>query len=452
MVIALARRSRALRRADPLAAIEDEDAAYEAQRLREERTRLAQQEQELASYEPEYEPEDIPEIGVPEVVRETPLARRPRESEPTPDIDLQAPRGSLRQRAIEQGAYEERRFPVAERLKKQAGDVGAAVGGVVPDFTLQKPVALRREEPTGEITRASKGLHVRPSEIGRFVGESLVPASESEYAIQALTLGFDIGAVGGVTKTIGAAAKGGTTLAKRSATALNVASRLPKPEPRVIRTAARPGAIEPYAEEGLAASRGAQRVVDPSGVRILGEGESLAAGERELFHGTAHPMRGERFEPGTFLSPSRDEAASYADIDARLLRSTPRTPLQRTRQALQRGEAAGGTPLDPFGTAGRGEGAGKLPSQRVAGGAPLEGEILPPGRYANLDPDAWGYDPVTKELGPVRSLVDDSGIPAERIQVQGTSQDILAANRRRDEELARQLPEGAGRTLNDLAR
>src|SRR3990167_8852488 len=85
MVIALARRSRALRRADPLAAIEDEDAAYEAQRLREERTRLAQQEQELASYEPEYEPEPIRDLSLDEQPRPpTPLRQRLRPETATP--------------------------------------------------------------------------------------------------------------------------------------------------------------------------------------------------------------------------------------------------------------------------------------------------------------------------------------------------------------------------------
>ena len=135
-------------------------------------------------------------------------------------------------------------------------------------------------------------------------------------------------------------AKAGVRGIKAGATALEEASRLPVAEPRVLRIAAKPGAIEAYAEEGLAASRGAQRVVDPAGVRVLGEGEELAAGERELYHGTARPFRGAQMEPGTFLSPNADEAASYAAIDARVMGSTPPTPLQRGRQVLEQGEAA----------------------------------------------------------------------------------------------------------------
>jgi len=160
----------------------------------------------------------------------------------TPDIDLQAPRGSLRQRAIESGAYENRTFPVAERLQRQAGDIGEAVGGVLPDVTLQKPVALKREEPSGEITQEPETLTVRPGKIGRFLAESAVPTTEAGFAIQALTLGTDIGAIGGVPASVAkgaAAARAGATTARRA-----VAEGL-TPTVAGIRAVANPRSIAP---------------------------------------------------------------------------------------------------------------------------------------------------------------------------------------------------------------
>jgi hypothetical protein len=83
------------------------------------------------------------------------------------------------------------------------------------------------------------------------------------------------------------------------------------PQNNVTRIAVREGSTTP-APEGLAASRGAEQVSDPSGVRILGPGEEPGPGESLRFHGGN--IQGD-IRPDTFVTPNEADAAVFAKVD-----------------------------------------------------------------------------------------------------------------------------------------
>lgn len=131
--------------------------------------------------------------AVGDIVRQQPQADIGYQS-PTPDIDQQAP-GSLRQQALDTGAYDNRTFPIAERLQGQAGDIGAAIGGVIPDFNLPRNVydkGLSYQNPDGSETQQSPSMKVSPKDIGRGIGESLVPDTEAQFAQYPVTLATNL--------------------------------------------------------------------------------------------------------------------------------------------------------------------------------------------------------------------------------------------------------------------
>lgn len=102
-----------------------------------------------------------------------------------------------------------------------------------------------------------------------------------------------------------------------------------KPQAQVIRLGVKEGAVAPAAEEGLAQSRGAMQVTDPSGVRVLKPGEEPAPGETVMYHGTGTGING-TVKPGTFLSPSEADAQTFAAVDAKLngvTQSDPNAPM-----------------------------------------------------------------------------------------------------------------------------
>lgn len=109
-------------------------------------------------------------------------------------------------------------------------------------------------------------------------------------------------------------------------------------QPQVLRLAVREGSTAPSAE-GLAASRGAETITDPTGVRILKEGEAPAAGERLMHHGTAGPIEGGVLRQGAELIPDPNDAMTFATVSARI--ESQAAPSARTGTAPR---PAGSTP------------------------------------------------------------------------------------------------------------
>jgi hypothetical protein len=120
------------------------------------------------------------------------------------------------------------------------------------------------------------------------------------------------------------------------------------PEANVVRLAVRQGAVAPVLEDSMAAATGAMRVVDPSGVRVLGPDEAVGAGESVMFHGTAGPLRGGVVEPGTWLTPNPTQAESYARSASVLGRREPGILRQLATSELGAARIPGGDGEDVF--------------------------------------------------------------------------------------------------------
>ena len=109
-------------------------------------------------------------------------------------------------------------------------------------------------------------------------------------------------------------------------------------QPQVLRLAVREGSTAP-SPEGLAASRGAETITDPTGVRILKEGEQPAAGERLMHHGTAGPIEGGVLRQGAEIIPDPNDAQAFANVSARM------GPTQQARPQVL-AQTSGGVPSD----------------------------------------------------------------------------------------------------------
>lgn len=94
------------------------------------------------------------------------------------------------------------------------------------------------------------------------------------------------------------------------------------PQGQVLRVAVKQGATAPVEEQSLAAARGAVRITDPNGVRILGPGEEPGPDETLFFHGTAG-LEGDSLKAEAWLAPIEADAQSYARASARLGRLPP---------------------------------------------------------------------------------------------------------------------------------
>lgn len=128
----------------------------------------------------------------------------------TPDIDQQAP-DTLRQQAIDQGAYNNRTFPIAQRLQNQAGDVGAAIGGVLPDFSVPRN-AYDKGISYEDGTQKSPSMNISPRELGRGYAKTFVPASETEFATYGPMMAANIQGLEPLSRLPGAIAGAGRSL------------------------------------------------------------------------------------------------------------------------------------------------------------------------------------------------------------------------------------------------
>lgn len=89
-------------------------------------------------------------------------------------------------------------------------------------------------------------------------------------------------------------------------------------KPSILRVAVAEGAAAAPAEEGLAASQGALQITNTKGARILKAGQKPKQGETVYYHGTAGDIKGTVLKEGTFITPSRKDAATYAKIESNL--------------------------------------------------------------------------------------------------------------------------------------
>jgi hypothetical protein len=175
---------------------------------------------------------------------------------------------------------------------------------------------------------SAAGISRDIGDVAGSVVSAFVPETAGDFATELLPV---VGVGGDIARATSRGVGNAGAAAARNLDSLTRAAVTP--EPSVLRVAVREGAVVPDASGGLGASRGAVNVSDPSGVRILGPDEAPLPGEVEMFHGTAGPMRSGQLEPGTFLTPNPQDAASFARSAAVMARQ-PAGPLYPARRFL----------------------------------------------------------------------------------------------------------------------
>lgn len=176
-------------------------------------------------------------------------------------------------------------------------------------------------------------------------------------------------------------------------------------EDNVYRFAVREGAVAP-AEEGLAASRGAVTVTDPSGIRRLGPREEPGPGETLMFHGS--PAFKGTPESGMFFTPNPDDAATFARVSSRL-------------------PPSGGGPVPPAGAGGGG------PLTPPSAATPPAGTPVPGSKFiADLRPIGDVQNEVTTSDNPViRAIAGRTGINPSVLDNTYTGKALTAYMRQR---------------------
>lgn len=189
-------------------------------------------------------------------------------------------------------------------------------------------------------------------------------------------------------------------------------------EPRVIRLAVQPGALNDLPANSMAAALGSKTIGDPSAVRVLAPDEALMPGEIEMFTGRASPANDVR--AGTFVTPDPRQAESYARSDAALT-SRP-AGIGRRILAEERGSVSFGETNPQFrapATAQGGAGTPRQPNrvEQLEEAQRAEMGALPKATRATPEAAVTRQELAVRQAEELGHLAGQNGLSVEELQM-----------------------------------